>query len=281
MKAKNRKKKQKKSSLPKLLLLILLTLLLAVEVMWLLNRQGHMEEENAVKPTEAAAPAATEMPATVPSAESAEPEMPTEAEATETQTQNLEMKPINLGFGLVLEQVTDYTGAYMEDGSDEIVSGVMMALISNTGEKDLQYAKIEVAFDSGSYLFEITDLPAGADVVALEKNRAQLPSGSPVSAVLANSAFFPESTSTYPEIFEISGANGMLNIKNISENEVFDDIYIHYKNKIGDTYYGGIAYRVKVEGGLKAGEIRQVMTGHYNPDNCIIVAIELIPTGNG
>ena len=55
----------------------------------------------------------------------------------------------------------------------------------------------------------------------------------------------------------------------------------HYKNKIGDTYYGGIAYRVKVEGGLKAGEIRQVMTSHYNPDNCSIVAIELIPTGNG
>ena len=280
MKAKYRKKKQKKSSLPKLLLLILLILLLAVEVMWLLNQQGR-EENDVVKATEAAAPAASELQETAPTSKPAEPEMPTEAEAPETQAQNLEMKPINLGFGLVLEQVTDYTGAYMEDGSDEIVSGVMMALISNTGEKDLQYAKIEVAFDSGSYLFEITDLPAGADVVALEKNRAQLPSGSPVSAVLANSAFFPEGMSTYQGIFEISGANGMLNIKNISENEVFDDIYIHYKNKIGDTYYGGIAYRVKVEGGLKAGEIRQVMTGHYNPDNCSIVAIELIPTGNG
>ena len=280
MKAKYRKKKQKKSSLPKLLLLILLILLLAVEVMWLLNQQGHMEEENAVKPTEAAAPAASEMPATMPTEETIEVMNPTET-VMETQEQLREPGLFDFGSGLVLMQLDEYTGAYMEDGSDEIVSGVMMALISNTGEKDLQYAKIEVAFDSGSYLFEITDLPAGADVVALEKNRAQLPSGNPVSAVLANSAVFPEGMSTYPEIFEISGANGMLNIKNISENEVFDDIYIHYKNKIGDTYYGGIAYRVKVEGGLKAGEIRQVMTGHYNPDNCSIVAIELIPTGNG
>lgn len=280
MKAKNRKKKQKKSSLPKLLLLILLILLLAVEVIWLLDKQSGMEEENAVKATESAAPAASEMPATMPTEETIEAMNPTET-VMETQEQLREPGLFDFGSGLVLMQLDEYTGAYMEDGSDEIISGVMMALISNTGEKDLQYAKIEVAFDSGSYLFEITDLPAGSDVVALEKNRAQLPSGSPVSAVLANSAFFSEGMSTYQGIFEISGANGMLNIKNISENEVFDDIYIHYKNKIGDTYYGGIAYRVKVEGGLKAGEIRQVMTSHYNPDNCSIVAIELIPTGNG
>ena len=41
------------------------------------------------------------------------------------------------------------------------------------------------------------------------------------------------------------------------------DIYIYYKNFSGGIYYGGITYRVKIEGGLKSGEIRQLMSTHY------------------
>ena len=185
-----------------------------------------------------------------------------------------EMQPINLGYELILEEVGEYTGAYMEDGSDEIVSGIMMARIANTGDQDLQFCKVELTFENDKFLFEITDFPAGATVIALEKNRALMTDEVLSSASLENVAFFNEGMNIYADIFETSGASGMLNVKNISNSDISSDIYIHYKNYIGDMYYGGIAYRVKIEGGLKAGEIRQIMTGHYDPKNCTIVAIE-------
>jgi len=37
---------------------------------------------------------------------------------------------------------------------------------------------------------------------------------------------------------------------------------VYYKNAAQDIYYGGITYRITIEGGLKAGEIRQTMTKH-------------------
>jgi len=37
-----------------------------------------------------------------------------------------------------------------------------------------------------------------------------------------------------------------------------------YKNAAADLYYGGITYRVRIEGGIKAGEIKQLMAGHFS-----------------
>jgi hypothetical protein len=38
-------------------------------------------------------------------------------------------------------------------------------------------------------------------------------------------------------------------------------------------YYGGITYRIRIEGGLKAGEIRQGTAAHFNPDNSTVVFV--------
>lgn len=265
MNRKNNKKNQKKSVLPKVLLLILLTLLLATEVVWLL-RDKPAAEPDTILPSDA-----------LPDKPSPAPTSPTET-AAQTQgaseTEPMDMHPINLGYGITLERVDDYTGAYMEDGSDEVVSGIMMAFITNSGDQDLQFAKVEVAFPDGVYYFEISDLPAGASVVVLEKNRAAMNDGVPTSAIMKNTVFFQEKMNIHADVFEVSGASGMLNVKNMSDHDISGDIYIHYKNCVDDLFFGGIAYRVRIEGGLKAGEIRQIMTGHYNPQNCVIVAIE-------
>ena len=48
-------------------------------------------------------------------------------------------------------------------------------------------------------------------------------------------------------------------------------ILVYYKNYIGGIYYGGITYRLRVEGGLKAGEIRQGSAAHFNTNNSTVV----------
>jgi hypothetical protein len=67
-----------------------------------------------------------------------------------------------------------------------------------------------------------------------------------------------------------------MNVKNISDSDIEGNIYVYYKYKTQDLFYGGITFRVTVEGGLKAGEIRQLMTSHFNPDTCQVVMVETV-----
>lgn len=180
---------------------------------------------------------------------------------------------IDLGSGLEISSVGSYTGLYMEDGSDEAVERVMMVILTNRSEKDLQYAQITLNYESAVCEFTVTNLPAGASAVLLEQNRQDLPKGVPVSADVSKVVFFEETMSVHEDIFKISGMDGTLNIKNISETNIPGDIYVYYKYTANELYYGGITFRVKIEGGLSAGEIRQGMTAHYDPDGCTIVAV--------
>jgi hypothetical protein len=76
-------------------------------------------------------------------------------------------------------------------------------------------------------------------------------------------------------VVEISGLPGTINVKNISEADITGTIYIYYKHRAGDTYYGGITYVTKVQGGLKAGEIRQIIASHFVPNSCQVVAVTI------
>lgn len=180
------------------------------------------------------------------------------------------ISPLNLGYGLEIDRAGSYTGAYMEDGSDEIVSGVMMIVVTNASEDDLQLADIEVAYFDTAYTFQVTNLPAGQSVVLLEKNRAAYREDTPISAVMENVVFFSEPMSVHSDMLEISGMDGALNVKNISAEDISGTIYVYYKYSAADLLYGGVTFRAKVEGGLAAGELRQVMSSHYSPAGCTI-----------
>ena len=58
--------------------------------------------------------------------------------------------------------------------------------------------------------------------------------------------------------------DGALNVINISGEDITGDVVIYYKNAAADVYYGGITYRVRIEGGIKADEIKQIMASHFS-----------------
>lgn len=190
---------------------------------------------------------------------------------TEAQT------PINLGYGLQITDAGRYTGMYMEDGSGDIVSGVMMVIIRNSGEQDVQLANITALCGDLEYRFSLTNLAAGEQVVLLDLDRKE--SGGEIlsSAVLTESVLFSEPMDRMADAIEISGLDGMLNVKNVSDADMEGDIFIYYKYAAEDIFYGGITFRVRIEGGLKAGELRQIPAGHYSPAGCVIVQV----TANG
>ena len=172
---------------------------------------------------------------------------------------------INLGYGFEITDVGSYTGMYMEDGSDEIVSGVLMIVVTSTSDKTLQYAKITMPAGETDAVFELSTLPPGESVVLLEQNRMAYDKNLGYDfATAENVAFFQQEPSLMEDTFKLQILDGVINVTNISDKDIDGEIVVYYKNSATDLYYGGITYRSRVTGGLKAGEIRQVVGGHIS-----------------
>lgn len=181
--------------------------------------------------------------------------------------------PMQVSEGLEIEEISSYAGIYMEDGSDEIVSGVMMLVLKNTSEKDLQLAQIRVVYEGFSAEFEASNIPAGERVVLLEKNRAAMPAGEPQSVETDRVIFFQEPMSVYADMFEITGGNGYLDVKNISGEDITGWIRVFYKNSSQDLLYGGITYMTTLDDGIPAGETVRILTGHYSATGSRIIHV--------
>ncbi len=182
-----------------------------------------------------------------------------------------EMETIELGYGLRILNIDSYTGAYMEDRSNEVVSGVMMILLENASGQALQHAKINLRFGDQTAEFVATDVPADGKVVLLEQSRMDFVNRTP-ELYNVQDVVFLDALELYPEVFEISGSKNCLTITNVSDQDISGDIYVHFKNYSQGLYYGGITYRAKITD-LEAGETKQVLLSHYNPDNCVILMV--------
>ncbi len=175
--------------------------------------------------------------------------------------------------GLRITGIRGYTGIYMEDGSDEIVSNVMMILLENTSEQDLQLARIDIQYADFTAEFEVTNLPAGESAVLLEKNRLNMPEDDCISIEARNIAFFQTPMSLMEDTFEITGGNGYLDVKNISDSATGGKVYVYYKHASSDLLYGGITFRATVNEPIAPGETIRILTNHYTADNSRILAV--------
>lgn len=255
--AKKARKKRRSGTGLKVAIVIVLILLCAMGGLFLFLRSG--EEETAAPETTAA-----EVPETQ---QTTQPEV---------QLEEAEAVSFDLGNDLMITDLGAYTGIYMEDGSDEMVSGVMMIVVTNNGESTLQYAQVTLSGEAGDAVFSLSTLEPGASVVVLEANRREYSSGdSFTSAAAEHVVFFKEELSTHEDIFKIQTLDGGFNITNISDQDITGKIEIYYKNSGADMYYGGITYRGSIEGGMKAGEIKQVMSQHFSASGTTIMYITI------
>lgn len=181
--------------------------------------------------------------------------------------------PLELEGGLTVLDAGSYSGIFMEDGSNEVVSGVFMIQVRNSTDQDLQYGEILLAEGEQTYSFQVTNLPSGGEAVLLEQGRSAPPAAMPTQVWSRNLAWFSDPMSVREEEFRITGARGVLNVTNISSRDIDGDIYVYYKYVSDDLYFGGITFRVRIEGGLDADEIRQIPSGHYDPESCVILDV--------
>ena len=201
---------------------------------------------------------------------------PVQTVPTQTEPAGAETQPaISLDYGLQITDHGSYTGVYMEDGSNEIVSDVMMLVVQNNGEADIQLAELTALCGGETYRFKLTNLAVGKRAVLLDLDRKRAEDGTPETVELDSVALFQEPMELHEDAIEIGGLEGMLNVKNISDTDISGDIHIYYKYAAQDIYYGGITFRVRIQGGLKAGELRQIPAGHFDPKGCEIIQVTI------
>lgn len=196
--------------------------------------------------------------------------VPTEITQTEEPTQ----APVSLDYGLTITDIGSYTGIYMEDGSDDIVSGVLMIQVTNTSEEDIEYAEIRLPYGEETARFKLSTLPAGKTAILLELNRMQyVPDAAYTAAVVENVAVFRQELSVCADKIQLQVLDGTVNVKNISGEDIDGDIVIYYKNYSAGVYYGGITYMIRIQGGLKADEVRQSPAAHISPSGSSVMFV--------
>lgn len=179
---------------------------------------------------------------------------------------------------LLVREIGSHTGPYWEDGSDEQVTDVLKMTVTNVTEEPIQYALIAMELPEGTATFSVTALPAGATAVLLETGRMpydkSIDYGS-ANIECQNLAGFDKSLSLQEQKLEIQLLEGALNITNISGDDIAGTIILCYKNVENGVYQGGIGYRIRLEDGLKAGEIRQIMATHVHQPGTELVFVQI------
>ncbi len=170
----------------------------------------------------------------------------------------------------------DTEGASMSVAED--VAGIV---VLNNSDRTLQYAEITASFSGGAtHLYKISTLPPGEACFVAEENNTpyrELTTGF-FGFEIMNVAFFTEEPSIHADKFQFSGADGILNIKNISDSDITDNIIVYYKDYENSHLASGMTYRVTVDGGLKAGEIKQVRANHFRQGASMIMFVQIVPS---
>lgn len=180
----------------------------------------------------------------------------------------------DLGDNLEITDLGRYSGKFLEDGSDELVTDILMIIVRNNGASTLQYAELKLETTAHTAEFTLTTLRPGESVLLLELGKQTYTAGETcVSAATNNVVFFQTEPTLCEDILEIETLNGAFNVTNISGKALTGDIFVYYKNCSDDLYYGGITYRARIEGGLGVNEIRQVVSSHYSANGSEIMFV--------
>ena len=165
------------------------------------------------------------------------------------------------GTELSVDKIAPYDGIYIEDGSDEEISGVAALVLTNHGADGVEYAEVSVSQASQTLSFKATAIPSGASVVVLEAGRTSW-SEEPVTQIYASASDSSEFGMAEDAVQITDNGDDSISVTNVSGKEI-PCVRIFYKYKLEDNIYvGGIAYMVKITG-LEAGASKTVRPSHY------------------
>ena len=173
--------------------------------------------------------------------------------------------------GILVEQLSNYNGYYIEDGQDEPVENVAAIVVTNRGKSDLSFLGIGISQNGNSLAFSGSQIPAGATVIILEQSKKPY-DGNPCYTCTAN--ITQKELELHEDQIKITPKNNdTFTVTNIS-GEKLSDVKVQFKNFLpgDDVYVGGITYNVTIPDFEPDTEV-EVTSGHYDPRYTKFVAV--------
>lgn len=179
---------------------------------------------------------------------------------------------ISIGNGIEIIDVSSYSGAFIEDGSDVIVQNIAAATIKNNGSEEIQIMNLTVTDEFGNdFEFEFTTLLPGEQIYVLEKNKKNYVESKIVKGTINNYAVFQSSPSLQNDKFLLMCDEGKITVRNLTDKKI-DMGRLFYKKYVGNMYIGGITYMVSFSDVGPQEEITLTPT-HFNDSDSRIVFI--------
>lgn len=176
------------------------------------------------------------------------------------------------GYGLEIQKLDPYTGAFVEDGSNAQTQEVAMLLVENKGSYPVEYTQIQVQYGSDSLYFDITALPVGERLVVQERSGKAIPEGQAASAkaLVVQRADMQMSEE---QVQVTDNGDNTLTIRNLTDRTI-PTVRVFYKYYMEDEgiYVGGIAFTVRITR-LAAGSAVTVQPSHYTSQTSRVVMV--------
>ena len=187
--------------------------------------------------------------------------------AQETGPKESQAEPVEFpydvpGTGITVQNISSYSGIYVEDGSDQEISNVSAMQMYNSGSNAVEYVSVSVKCNGEQLEFEASDIPAGASVMVQEKNKKAYQSGTYTECV-GTAAKVDGFGMSEDKVQVTPNEDNTFTVTNLTE-ETIPCVRIFYKLYMEDKgiYVGGITYNVKVTE-LEAGTSQTVSPSHY------------------
>ncbi len=169
---------------------------------------------------------------------------------------------------LYCEEITLFSGVYVENGKNEKVDNVAAILVHNRAEAFLDRATITYKYGSKNVTFVVTGLPAGEKCWVMEKSKMQIDGKHKFEFVKCISAFNYDVIEKPKHITTMTKDN-VITVTNNSK-QTLENVCVYYKNTFEDgNYFGGITY-VLTFGKLSPGETIQKESAHFSEDSDIV-----------
>lgn len=216
--------------------------------------------------------------ATNPSAPAQTETIPQPSEDSQTPAGNVptESSPLLLERGLYIVHIGNFSGKYVEDGSDAQLENFCAVIVENRSESTVQLLQFEVVSGEHVYDFSLTTLPPGERAIVQEKNRSTyVPNDATMVTNVDLCNFFPEEPSLHEDVFGISGTEYGIELRNLTDTDIPGPIYVYYKTRTADGYGGGITYRISVPG-LEAKGVYNASVSHFWPGSSQVMFIDYV-----
>lgn len=177
---------------------------------------------------------------------------------------------------IVIENIGQYSGVFVEDGSNISVDNVLSVIVKNNSDEMIQYGEFELKNSDGEVaVFKVSNLPPKTSALVCEstgkikyKEECKYEVTDSIHASL-------NETSLLNDKLDIKKENNKLTITNKTEDNL-GTVYVYYKYKQdGGAYLGGITYRTKFENVTSKATI-EADTAHFNVNTSEIIMVDYI-----